>query len=415
MGQFEPGGRRRRAVITGIGIVSALGADRESTWSGVAAGHCAIGPITGIDTRGYRTQTGAQAWDFDATRHFTRRELRLMSRVDALAVTSAREAWTDSDARRAQSPAPAERIAVILGAGAGGMCSAEAFRRADRTTGTARARLLLPFPSSSATDHVACELGALGPRTTIVTACSSSATAIGYGLDWIRDDIADIVIVGGAEALCEVTYGGFNSLRAVDADRCRPFDARRRGMSLGECGAILVLEELSMARQRGARIYAEVLGYATSCDAHHMTAPHPEGQGAALTMLRSLQDAGLTHTAVGYINGHGTGTPHNDKAETAAIKAVFGERAYEIPVSSTKSQVGHCLGAAGGIEAAVVALALQRGVTPSTVGYEQRDPDCDLDYVPDPGRALRCQVALSSSFAFGGNNTCLVLGKADRP
>jgi 3-oxoacyl-[acyl-carrier-protein] synthase II len=265
------------------------------------------------------------------------------------------------------------------------------------------------------TDWICREYGLQGPRSTVVTACSSSATSIGYAADLIRYGRADLMLAGGCDALCQLTFSGFNSLRALDEGPCRPFDANRKGISLGEGAALLVLEEAERALARGAKIYGEFAVYGISCDAHHMTAPDSKGEGAVRAMRSALADAGLSPEEVDYINAHGTGTQYNDLVETLAIKTIFGEGAYRLPVSSTKSMVGHCLGAAGGIEAAATLLAIHYQMIPPTIHYENPDPQCDLDYVPNEPRRMKIQVALSNSFAFGGNNTAVVLKRFALP
>jgi len=271
------------------------------------------------------------------------------------------------------------------------------------------ARGLVAMPVHSTADVLAAVFGCRGPRLTVVTACSSSANALGIAADCIQDGRADALLAGGTDAHCKMTYAGFNSLQALDPDTCRPFDRRRAGLSLGEGAAIFVLEEEARARKRGAEIFAEFAGYGTSADAHHMTAPDPEGRGAVAAMRRALAEAGLSPTDVDYVNAHGTGTPQNDPIETRAVKTVFADHARRLGVSSTKSQVGHCLGAAGAIEILATVLALRHGFVPPTVNLEEPDAECDLDYVPVEARQQRLRVALSNSYGFGGNNTSVAL------
>jgi 3-oxoacyl-[acyl-carrier-protein] synthase II len=267
----------------------------------------------------------------------------------------------------------------------------------------------VPHQPASVTDLVARRLGIVGPRTTIMTACSSSATAIGRAADLVRLGRVAVALAGGAEGLCRLTYAGFNALRAVSPEPCRPFDAERKGLSLGEGAAVLVLEEEMHARARGAEVLGFLAGWGMTADAHHMTAPHPEGDGAARAMLAALADAELAPEAIDYVNAHGTATPHNDAAEVLALRRVFGERAARLPVSSTKSMVGHTLGAAGAVEAVASLCALRGGYVPPTMGLERPDPAFGaLDFVPGAAREARVGAVLSSSFAFGGNNTVLV-------
>jgi 3-oxoacyl-[acyl-carrier-protein] synthase II len=319
-------------------------------------------------------------------------------------------------ARSAAGPLPDPgRTGVILGGGVGGLFDSESYYRTVLGKGwksVPATRALGHFPCATA-DRIAERHRFGGLRNTVVTACSSSTLAIGMAYDAVRSGAVDLAVTGGSDTLSRLTYSGFNALRSVDPDACRPFDARRKGLSLGEGAAILVLEPLESALERGAEVQGEVLGYGMSSDAHHMTAPHPDGEGAALAMGRAIRLAGLEPGDVDYINAHGTGTPHNDLAETRAIHRTFGERAASIPVSSTKSMLGHCLGSAGAMEALVTVLALRDGFLPPTAGLEQPDPGCDLDHVPLTSRAGNPRTAISNSFAFGGNNGCLVLGRYD--
>ena len=301
---------------------------------------------------------------------------------------------------------------VVIGGGAGGMLEAEeAYRQYLQGSGKGvRYSRFSAFCCASSADQIASNLGLMGPKTTFMTACSSGATAIGYARDLIREGMATVVIAGGTEPLSRITYASFNALQAVDPEYCKPFDKNRQGLSLGEGAGIMILEALSHAKMRGARIYGEVLGYGVSCDSHHMTAPDPEASGAARCIEAALQDSGTAPEQVDYINAHGTATPANDPVETKAIKAVFGQRAYHIPVSSTKSMTGHALGAAGAIEAVACVLAIFQHFIPPTIHLTEHDPECDLDYVTEGSRKAEVNIVLSNSFAFGGNNTALVLG-----
>ncbi|MCK4648220.1 beta-ketoacyl-ACP synthase II [bacterium] len=401
----------KRVVVTGLGAVCAIGKNKDEYWKSLLDGKCGIDKIDLFDTKEHRTQTGAQVKDFHPEKYISSKKLKRMSRTDRLGIIAAQEAIRDSglDLEKENK----EKIGVLLGAGAGGMFEAEEYHRAllIKSRSKAKPSLLISHPPCVTTDYIAKEFGLRGPRSTIVTACSSSATSIGYAADLIRNGKADIMVTGGSDALCQLTYSGFNSMRVVDKDRCRPFDKNRTGLSLGESAGILILEELEYAKNRGAKIYCEFLGYGLSGDAYHMTRPHQEARGAIQALREALRDVGIKPEEVDYINAHGTATPFNDETETLAIKEVFGERAYKIPVSSTKSMVGHCLGAAGGIEAVATALAITNNMIPPTANYEIRDPQCDLDYVPDKARKKEIGVAFSNSFAFGGNNTVLALGK----
>jgi 3-oxoacyl-(acyl-carrier-protein) synthase len=291
------------------------------------------------------------------------------------------------------------------------MLEAEEVLRRRRSGELARmpVRGLVAMPVASTADVLAQVFGCGGARRTTVTACSSSANSLGLAADLIQDGRADAALAGGTDAHCKMTYAGFNALQALSPDVCRPFDRRRAGLSLGEGAAMFVLEEEARARRRGAAILAEFGGYGMSADAHHMTAPDPQGRGAVLAMRRALREARVDAGAVEYVNAHGTGTPQNDPIETRAIKEVFGEHARRLAVSSTKSQTGHCLGAAGAIEALATVLALHHGFVPPTIHLEEPDPECDLDYVPAVARDERVRVALSNSYGFGGNNTSVLL------
>jgi 3-oxoacyl-[acyl-carrier-protein] synthase II len=402
---------RPRAVITGLGVLTSIGQDTPSFWKNLLEGVCGIDRITLFDPSGYRVQKAAEVKGFDPGRYFPPRRLKRMSRCDQLGMKAVREALTDSGLDLEKEDR--QRMGIFIGGGAGGILSAEKYRKEMIRKGWRRARpsLLLPFSTCALNDAIAEEYQVLGPRATVATACSSSATAIGCGLDAIRSGEIDAAIAGGSESLSEVTFGGFNSLRSVDEEYCRPFDLNRKGLSLGEGAAFLILEEEEHARKRRARIHAMLMGYGLSGDGQHMTAPDPGGKGAARAMQQALKDSGQSPDEVGYINAHGTGTPANDAAETKAIKNVFGKRAWKIPVSANKSMIGHCLGAAGALEAVATALTVRDDRIPSTIHYQSPDPECDLDYVPNQARDATVDIALSNSFAFGGNNTALVFGK----
>ncbi len=385
----------------GAGVAAFLAALRE--------GRCAIGEMTLFPTDGFRTHRAAVAPDVDLSSWISPSLGRRLSRSDRLALAAAREAWTSSGLDAAGLDP--RRVAVVIGGTTGGMLEAEEAFRLRRKGGTARmaASDLVATPVHATADALATVFRARGPRTTVSTACSSSANAIGLAADLIQEGAADAVITGGTESHCRMTYAGFNALQALDPDVCRPFDRHRAGLSLGDGAAILVLEDEERARRRGANALAEVLGYGVSADAHHMTAPDPNGRGAVLAMRRALEEAQVAPAEVEYVNAHGTGTAANDPIETRAIKAVFGGHAAKLAVSSTKSQTGHCLGAAGAIEILATALALRHGFLPPTVHLEEPDPECDLDYVARASRPRDLHVAISNSYGFGGNNTSVVL------
>ena len=402
---------RRHAVVTGLGIITALGCDVASFWKNLLEGRCGIGDVTLFDASRYRSQKAAEVKNFIPASYFPQRHLRRMSRCDQLGLKAAEEAIVDSGMNWQSTDR--EGVGIFIGGGAGGILSAEKYRREMLQKGWRRARpsLLLPFATCALTDSLARKYHILGPRATIATACSSSATAISHALSLVRSGEIFMAVAGGSESLSEVTFGGFNALRSVDEDRCRPFDLNRKGLSLGEGAGFLIVEEAEHARRRGAKIYAEIKGYGLTADGYHMTAPDPEGKGAFRAMEAALKDGGIEPEEVDTINAHGTATPANDVAETKAIKALFKDRAAKIPVSAIKSMIGHCLGAAGAVEAVSAVLSVYEDKIPPTINYQTPDPECDLDYVPNQARSRPVSIALSNSFAFGGNNTVLAFGK----
>ncbi len=404
---------RKRVVITGMGTINAVAGNVDDYARALQKGVCGIGPLTVFDTSAHRTKTGGQIKDFrPRTMIPPEFSIKRMSRSDVMAFSAAVEALT----RAGLFPLPAdlsETTGVAIGGGAGGMYEGENFYASYLKKGKDKTRfsLLSSLFCASSADHIAAKLGLFGPKTTFMTACSSGATAIGFAADIIRSGRADVMIAGGTEPLSRIIYGAFNSLRSVDPDYCKPFDKNRQGLSLGEGSGIFVLESVDHARARGARILAEFLGYGVTCDAHHMTAPDPEASGAVRAMRAALLDAGVPIERVDYINAHGTATPSNDVAETRGIKEVFKKRAYDIPVSSTKSMIAHTLGAAGALEGMASVLAIMHGFIPPTIHLTEADPECDLDYVPGVSRAKELSIALSNSFAFGGNNTVVIYGR----
>ncbi|MBA7654747.1 3-oxoacyl-[acyl-carrier-protein] synthase 2 [subsurface metagenome] len=404
-------GASTRVAVTGLGIISAIGESVPEFKEGLFNGKCGIGPISLFDTKGFMTQSAAQVKNRNLEALSGSLDIRRISRCDLLGLIAAREALSDSGLKF--DTCDRNDIGVVLGGGAGGMLSWEKYRRALWSKKTSpRPSLLLSSASCTLTDLIASRYRLTGSRATIVTACSSSATSIGFASDLIRSGAHEIVITGGSESLSEVTFAGFNALRVVDPEYCRPFDKKRRGLSLGEGAAILVLEDYEKAKKRGATIYAEVLGYTTNSDAFHMTSPDPEAIGMSRVMVKALERANVAANQVDYINAHGTATRANDQLETKAIKKVFGEKnTGDLTISSTKSMVGHCLGAGGAIEAVATILALREQVAPPTIHLDEPDPDCDLDYVPLQSRPREIRIALSNSFAFGGNNTSLVFGR----
>jgi len=403
---------KKRVVITGLGVVSAVGNSILEFWNSLIEGKDGTKEITAFDPSLYRTKIAAEVSDFYAEDHFSRKEIRRLSRCDQFGIVAFREAWRS--ARLDRDPIDKEKVGIVLGAGSGGILSVEKYFR-DFYQGLKKPSpsLLISYSLATTTDLIAIESGLKGPRTTTATVCSSSSASMGVACEMIQMDLADVMVTGGSDSLCEVSYSGFSSLKLIDPESCKPFDRRRQGLVIGEGAGILILEELEHALKRNAPIRSEFLGYGICADAYHLTAPEPNGEGVERVMRIALNHAGITPEEVDAINAHGTATPFNDIAETRGIKKVFGERAREIPISGIKSMVGHCLGSAGGIEAVATVLTLENGIIPPTIHYEVPDPLCDLNYTPNQSIKRDVQVALSNSFAFGGNNVCLVFGKYD--
>ena len=399
--------KSKRVVITGLGIFCSTGKNVEEFCRSLKEGKTGIGPITLFDTSKYPCKIGAEIRDYRPEGFFKKKDLKKLSRTDQFGLIASEEAVKASGIHSY----PSEEVGVCLGAGAGGMFEAETYHREILIKGRSKPSLVWSFIPSYTTDRVAERFGFSGPKFTVTTACSSSATAIGYGADLIRSGRSKAVLCGGSEALSELTFGGFNSLKATDPSPCKPFDRKRAGMSLGEGAGILILEDFDEAIKRGARIYAEFLGYGIGGEAYHITAPEPSGMREARIIGEAMEESRILPAEVDYINAHGTGTPLNDKVETLSIKNVFGERAHSIPVSSIKSSVGHCLGSAGAIEAIASVLSIIYQFIPPTLTHREGDGDCDLDYVPGKSREADVRIVLSNSFAFGGNCTSLVFGK----
>jgi 3-oxoacyl-[acyl-carrier-protein] synthase II len=409
---------RVRVVVTGIGCVSPLGNNVETTWRELLAGRSGVGPITHFDASGFKTRFAAEVKGFDPEGLLGRRDARRMDRFTQFAVVAVGEALSDSglnvnDENRG-------RIGVVLGTGIGGIGTllkgAQALaERGPHWVSPFLVPMMLPDTGAG---QVAILFGLRGPNMAVVTACATGTNAIGEASEMIRRGAADAMVAGGSEAgIVPPAVAGFNVMDAIStrnddpARASRPFDLERDGFVVGEGAAALILESLEHARARGARILAEVAGYASTNDAFHMSAPLEDGAGASACMRLALADAGLTPNDIDYINAHGTSTRLNDASETAAIKTVFGEQAYRVPISSTKSMTGHLLGAAGAIEAIFSLLAIRHGAIPPTINYETPDPSCDLDYVPNRSRAAAMRRVLSNSFGFGGHNACIILSE----
>lgn len=409
---------KKRVVVTGLGVITAVGIGVDHFWKNIVNGVSGIDRITLMDTSNLEVKIGAEVKDFDPTEYMDRKEVKRADRFVHFAVAAAKMALADSGLEINASNA--ENIGVVIGSGIGGMKTFEEQARTCFEKGPKRVSpffipMMIPDMGSG---FVSILTGAKGPNHTVVTACASGAHSIGDSLRIIQNGEAVAMITGGSEAaITQLSYAGFTSAGALSTNNAdpkgasRPFDLNRDGFVMGEGSGILILEELEHAKQRGAKIYAEVVGFGGSGDAYHMTSPDPEGDGAARAMRRAIADAGIKPEQISYINAHGTSTAANDKLETLAIKRVFGEAAYRIPVSSTKSMTGHLLGAAGGVEAIISVLALHHGIIPPTINYQTPDPECDLDYVPNKARRSELEYVLSNSLGFGGHNACLAFRK----
>jgi 3-oxoacyl-[acyl-carrier-protein] synthase II len=410
----------RRVVVTGMGAITPIGNDVASYWDSLVAGRSGIRRIEQFDPSRVPSKVAGEIRDFDATQVMDRKEIRRNDRYIHFAWAASVEAMRDAGIELPlNDESLAERTGVIIGSGIGGINTMirDIIEAHDYGPERVGPFLVTAMIIDMGPGFVAIQSGARGPNYATVSACASSNHAIGDALNIIRRGDADVMVVGGAEAgIGEIPVAAFSAMRALSTKRnddpekaSRPFDADRDGFVMGDGAGILVIEELEHARARGARIHAELVGYAATDDASHITLPAPGGRGAVRSMQLAMGDAGLSPEQIDYINAHGTSTPPNDRAETAAIKTVFGERAYEIPVSSTKSMTGHLLGAGGGIEAIACVLAIKHGCLPPTINYEHPDPDCDLDYVPNSARNAEVRTAMSNSFGFGGHNATIVL------
>jgi 3-oxoacyl-[acyl-carrier-protein] synthase II len=408
----------RRVVITGLGAITPIGNDVASSWEAALAGRSGVDTIQAFDASEFPVRIAAEVKGFDPAAVAPPKEARRMERCVLLALGAAQEAWADAGLDGVYA---SERVGVVFGSAIGGLIGIADQAEVLRARGYDR---VSPFfiPSvlvDSASGQIAISLGLRGPNYAPVSACATGSHGVGEGAETIKRGMADVVLAGGTEACIHpLILAGFCAMRGLADDNddppraSRPFDATRAGFVMGEGAGVLVLEELEAARARGAKIYAEVLSYGTSNDAHHMAQPEPEATGVAAMMRSALDAAGVAPERVGYVNAHGTSTPLGDAAETRAIKQVFGEHAYRLAVSSTKSVTGHCFGAAGAVESMMCALALHHGLLPPTANYRVPDPECDLDYVPNEARRVEVDVALSNAMGLGGHNACVVLGRA---
>jgi nodulation protein E len=403
----------RRVAITGLGIISPLGLNLEENWKSLSEGRAAIAPIKGADCSTLRFKNGAEVTGYDPLKHFPGGKDAYIDRFAQFSVVAAREALRHSGLQL--TPELCERSAIVCGSAVGGQAAIEAGFQDLWVEGRGRVHpLTIPKTMSNAgASHIAMDMGMSGPTYTVSTACSSANHAIGQAFRLVRDGEAEAAMTGGSEAMFSIgMLKAWEAMRVIAPDTCRPFSKDRRGMILGEGGAMMVLEPMDAAKARGAKIFAEICGFGMTADAHHLT--QPAVHGPARAMRGALREAGLEPEAIGYINAHGTGTPGNDPVESSAIREVFGAHADKIGVSSTKSMHGHALGAAGALEAIATILALHHGILPPTANFNEPDPECDLDYIPNQPRALRVEAALSNSFAFGGLNAVVCFRAAPR-
>ena len=407
-----------RVVVTGMGAVTCLGNSVEQFWTSVKSGQSGIREISLVSPDGFTCRVSGEIQNFDPTEHMDRKEARRMARFSQFAIVAADQAVEDSGLDLEKEDL--DRIGVLIGSGSGGLpeTDVQAEIRVKRGVGRMSPYYIPMMLVNMAAANISHRFNLTGYTNTCVTACAASTQAIGESAEVIRRGDADVIVTGGTEAgICEIGMGGFSTMRALstwDGDpskASRPFDKGRDGFAPAEGSGILILESLEHAQARRATIYAEIGGWGVSSDAYHLVQPHPEGSGAAKAMNRALTNAGVTITDIDYINAHGTSTPINDASETKAIKAVFGEHAYNVPVSSTKSMVGHSLGASGSLEAIVCINSINDGVLHPTINQDEPDPDCDLDYIPNVAREVEVNVTLSNSFGFGGQNACLIIKK----
>jgi len=409
---------KRRVVITGMGMVSPLGTGVEKTWQALIQGKSAVARITKFDPTGFDTQFAAEVKDFVPENFIDKKELRRMDIFIQYAMASAAMALEDSQLKI--TPANADRVGVVVGAGLGGLTTIESFHKVLLEKGPSRVSpFFIPMLIvNEAPGQISMRFGAKGPNTSVVTACATGNHNIGDAWRIIQREDADAVIAGGVEAtITPLAVSGFNAMKALSTRNqepekaSRPFDKDRDGFVIGEGCGIVILEELSQALKRGAKIYAEIIGYGLTGDAYHITAPSPDGEGAARCMAMALKNAGIAPAEIDYINAHGTSTYYNDIYETMAVKTVFKEHAKKLAISSTKSMIGHLLGGAGGVESIFTILTISRGIIPPTINYQTPDPKCDLDYVPNVARKVEVRIALCNSFGFGGTNAVLAFKK----
>ncbi len=404
----------KRVVITGMGAVTPIGNDVESFWNGVKEGKCGIDFIKSMDTEKFKVKIAAEVKEFNPEVAIDKREAKRMDKYCQYAMVATDEAIKDSELKLDE--VDSYRVGVLVSSGIGGLetLENEHKRMINRDTTKVSPFLIPMMIENIASGNIAIKYGAKGPCLSVVTACATGTNSIGEAFEMIKANRADVIIAGGTEAsITGVGMAGFTSLTALSNSQdpmraSTPFDKNRSGFVMGEGAGVLILEELNHAKARGAKIYGEVVGYGTTCDAYHITSPSPDGEGAARAMKQAIEEAGVDLKEISYINAHGTSTPYNDKFETLAIKKVFENDAYNVPVSSTKSMIGHLLGASGAVESIVCIKSLQDGFIPATIGLQDKDEDCDLDYVPNVGRKAELKYALTNSLGFGGHNATLL-------
>jgi 3-oxoacyl-[acyl-carrier-protein] synthase II len=401
----------KRVVITGLGVVSPIATGKDVFWTRLLAGTSGIRPVSSFDSANFAAHIGAEVVDFDPARHLVRQKPGDMGRASQMAIAAAREAI--ADARLDLGGVDRARIGVSMGTTSGEPLFVEYYNDAKKAGKDPAPEVFGQYPCHVIPAHVAIEFDLTGPAIMIPNACAAGNYAVGYGFDMIRAGRVDMMLAGGADAFSRIPYMGFARLGAIAPERCQPFDKNRKGMVPGEGAAVLVLEPLDSAISRGAMIYAEVLGYGASCDSHHMTAAHPQADGAIRAMSAALSQSGLTTADVNYISAHGTGTPTNDRIESLAVRTLFGDGAPHVPMSSIKSMLGHTMGAASAIEALACAMALHTGWIPPTINHEEPDPDCGLDIVPNQARKTDPKIALNNAYAFGGNNASLCVARCE--
>ncbi|MFQ5861654.1 MAG: beta-ketoacyl-[acyl-carrier-protein] synthase family protein [Candidatus Brocadiales bacterium] len=401
----------KRVVITGIGMITPVGSGEKTFWEAVLAGKSGVGDVTCFDTSRHKVHKGCEVKDFNFRDYIDNGSIGDIGKGSQFAIAATKIALDNS--RLDLGKIEPDRIGVSVGTTGGEIQILEKIDllRHEQDEDQIDTQLFLQHPCNNIPANIARVFGFRGPNTMIPTACAAGNYAIGYACDLIKLGRVDFMFAGGSDPFSKVAFTGFSRLGAVAPDVCRPFDKNRKGMLIGEGAGILLLESLDGALARDAEIYAEIIGYGLSCDGYHITIPHPQGDGVISSVKRALQDAQINPADVQYINAHGTGTVANDKAETISIKKVFGEHAEKLMVSSIKSILGHTMGAASAIEAIACALTVKNDVVPPTINYETKDPECDLDYVPNVSREHRVDIALNTAFAFGGNNSCLVVKK----